>query len=267
MLRRADVAARLASIAHDNGLVAANRARAALSASFSWAIGEGLTDVNPVIGTNKACDEISRDRVLSDEELRLIWRHVGEGEYGAIVRLLMLTGQRREEVGGMRWSELSLAKGVWAIDASRTKNQRPHVVHLSTPAVEILQAQGQRGGRGLVFGAGAGPFQGWANAKKALDTRMQKALGETCGKRLMQPWRLHDLRRTAATRMADLGVQPHLIEATLNHISGHKSGVAGIYNRASYEPEKRAALDLWANCVISLVEDRPSNVALLHRAG
>ena len=96
---------------------------------------------------------------------------------------------------------------------------------------------------------------------------MQKALGETCGKRLMQPWRLHDLRRTAATRMADLGVQPHLIEATLNHISGHKSGVAGIYNRASYEPEKRAALDLWANCVISLVEDRPSNVALLHRAG
>ena len=119
---RADVAARLRSIARDNGPFAANRARAALSALFSWAIGEGLADANPVIGTNKATDEISRDRVLSDEELSLIWRHAGNGAYGAIVRLLILTGQRREEVGGMLWRELRLAHGVWSIDANRTKN-------------------------------------------------------------------------------------------------------------------------------------------------
>ena len=119
---RADVAARLRSIAHDNGPFAANRARAALSALYSWAIGEGLADANPVIGTNKATDEISRDRVLSDEELGLIWRHAGDGAYGAIVRLLILTGQRREEVGGMLWRELRLAHGVWSIDANRTKN-------------------------------------------------------------------------------------------------------------------------------------------------
>ena len=250
---RADVAARLRSIARDNGPFAANRARAALSALFSWAIGEGLADANPVIGTNKATDEISRDRVLSDEELRLIWRHAGNGAYGAIVRLLILTGQRREEVGGMLWRELQLAHGVWSIDASRTKNGLAHDVPLSPPAIGILHEQERRDGRELVFGEGVGPFQGWSNAKTALDARVQKVLGKVHGDGFtFKAWRLHDIRRTVATRMGDLGVQPHVVEAILNHVSGHKAGVAGVYNRASYAAEKSAALALWANHVDSL---------------
>ena len=168
---RSDVAAQLGRIAKDNGPFASNRARAALSAFFSWAIGEGLVDATPVLGTNKATEEISRDRVLSGEELAAIWNEAGGGDYGAIVRLLILTGQRREEVGGMLWSEIDLDKRVWRIDAERTKNGQAHDVPLSSPAVEILRAR-ERSGRALVFGSREGPFQGWSNAKSALDKRV-----------------------------------------------------------------------------------------------
>jgi integrase len=254
-IERANVAARLAEIAADSGDFAANRARSTLNALFAWAIGEGLTDSNPVVGTNKPAEEIARDRVLNDEELTAIWREAGEGEYGEIVRLLILTGQRREEVGGMLWSEIDLDKRLWSIGGSRTKNGRPHDVPLSSPAIEILQTVESRDGRSLLFGAGKGAFGGWSRAKAALDTRMTAP-----------PWRLHDVRRTVATRMADLGVQPHVVEAVLNHVSGHKAGVAGIYNRAAYAAEKRQALDLWGAHVVALVEGRASNVVALASA-
>jgi integrase len=246
-LERRHVAAQLGRIAASSGPYGANRSRAALSALFAWAIGEGLTDTNPVVGTNKATDEIARDRVLSGNEAGLIWRHAGTGQYGAIVRLLLLTGQRREEMAAMQWPELDLDKAVWSLPACRTKNGRPHDVPLSQPAIEILRNQVRKLGRDLVFGEGPGPFQGWSNAKSALNKRLQAA-GMTA------PWRLHDLRRTVATGMADLGVQPHVVEAVLNHASGHKAGVAGVYNRSSYTAEKGEALTLWANHVATLVE-------------
>jgi integrase len=241
---RSSVAAQLGRIAGDSGPFASNRARAALSAFFSWAIGEGLADANPVIGTNKATEEVSRDRVLTDEELSLAWRLAGDGDYGAILRLLVLTGQRREEVGGMLWSEIDLKDAMWRIGAERTKNGLPHEVPLSAPAVTILSALNRREGRDRVFGARDGAFQGWSNAKTALDARMSATLGHP-----PEAWRLHDIRRTVATRLADLGVLPHVVEAVLNHISGHKAGVAGIYNRASYATEKDAALTLWGDHV------------------
>jgi integrase len=253
-LERRHVAAELGRIAKTSGPYGANRSRAALSALFTWAIGEGLSDGNPVVGTNKATDEIARDRVLSDEELSLIWRHAGDGAYGAIVRLLFLTGQRREEVGGILWSEIDLKAAMWRIGAERTKNGLAHDVPLSAPAVAILRAVNRREGRDLVFGAGDGAFQGWSNAKSALDKRILSKLRERDAKVELKPWRLHDIRRTVATRMADLGVLPHVIEAILNHISGHKAGVAGIYNRASYAAEKHTALDLWASHVMTLVD-------------
>jgi integrase len=243
---RADVAAQLGKIAKERGPIAANRSRSYLSTLYAWAIAEGLADANPVVGTNKA-EEISRDRVLSDEELRLIWPYAGEGDYGAIIRLLILTGQRREEVGAMRWSELDLDKNLWRIGPERTKNGLPHEVPLSDAALKLLAAHGRREGRDLVFGSQEGAFQGWSGAKAALDGRIRAKLG-------LRPWRLHDLRRTAATRMNDLGVLPHVVEAVLNHISGHKAGVAGVYNRASYAVEKRQALDLWAAHVIAITE-------------
>ena len=256
-LERRHVAAELGRIATGSGLYGANRSRAALSALFAWAIGEGLTDTNPVVGTNKATEEVSRDRVLTSDELSLIWRHAGEGDYGAIVRLLILTGQRREEVGGILWSEIDLKSALWRIASDRTKNARPHEVPLSQPALDILGARARVDGRALVFGL-RGPFSGWSKAKEALDRRMASELGHA-----PSAWRLHDIRRTFATRLADLGVQPHVIEAVLNHVSGHKAGIAGVYNRASYANEKRVALDLWAEYVIALTEGQRSKVVHL----
>ena len=164
----------LGRIARKAGPYAANRARAALTPLFAWAIGEGLTDANPVVGTNKATEEVARDRVLTDAELAAIWRHAGEGDYGAIVRLLILTGQRREEVGGMLWSEIDTAGAVWRIGAERTKNGRAHDVPLSAPALAVLRAieAAGRATRDLVFGSRDGPFSGWSKAKSALDTRV-----------------------------------------------------------------------------------------------
>ena len=260
-LERRHVAAELGRIATTSGLYGANRSRAALSALFAWAVGEGLTDSNPVVGTNKATEEVSRDRVLTTDELSLIWRHAGEGDYGAIVRLLILTGQRREEVGGILWSEIDPKAAMWRIASERTKNARPHEVPLSQPALDILGARARVDGRALVFGL-RGPFSGWSKAKASLDARVSATLGQSPA----TPWRLHDIRRTVATRMADLGVQPHVIEAVLNHISGHKAGVAGVYNRASYAGEKRRALDLWAEHVGDLAEGRESNIVPLRAA-
>ncbi len=249
-ISRATVAARLGKIADEHGPVSADRARAALSSFFTWVIGEGLCDMNPVIGTNKHFDGAkSRERVLADRELALIWRTLPDSDYGEIVRLLMLTGQRREEIGALRWSEVDLEERIIKLPPARTKNSRPHEVPLSKPAFAILKSRPARAGRDSIFGNGPrtgsdrqSGFQGWSKSKAALDK--QAAIGS---------WRLHDVRRSVATRMAELGVQPHVIEAVLNHISGHKAGVAGVYNRSSYAAEKRAALDLWGKHVQLLI--------------
>jgi len=248
-ISRANVAARLARIADESGSYAANRARAALSALYAWAIAEGLTDANPVVGTRKAVDEIARDRVLTDAELAAVWRNAGDADFGAIVRLLILTGQRREEVAAMTWDEVDLASATWRIGRDRTKNARTHDVPLAPQAVGLLRTVERRDGRALVFGSRNGPFSGWSKAKASLDARTSAALGHA-----LPPWRLHDVRRTVATRLADLGALPHVIEAVLNHVSGHKAGVAGVYNRSVYATEKRAALELWARQVTALVE-------------
>lgn len=245
-LTRAAVASRLAEIAYESGPFAGNRARAYLSAMFNWAIEQGLVDENPVLGTGKTAKETSRDRVLSTGELVEVWNSLGFGDYAWAVKLLILTGQRREEIAGMRWSELDLKNCNWSIRPERTKNGRPHDVPLSDQAVAILRGIKKREGRDFVFGEGNGSFSGWSKAKVALDKRVLTARRVVDPKaKPMPPWRIHDLRRTAATQMAELGVQPHVVEAILNHISGHKASVAGVYNRAIYAEEKRAALKLW----------------------
>jgi integrase len=251
-ITRATVAARLGKIAEMKGPVSADRARGALSAFFTWAIGEGLCDVNPVVGTNKHFDgEKSRDRVLSDRELAAIWCALPPSDYGAIVRLLILTGQRREEIGGLLWSEVDFERHMISLPSERTKNRRPHDVPLSKLAFAILKSHPARAGRDPLFGDGPRSdnlcdrhvgFQGWSKAKAALD--------EASG---IGAWRLHDIRRTVATSMAELGVLPHVIEAVLNHVSGHRAGVAGVYNRSSYGTEKADALDLWAKHIQGLI--------------
>lgn len=256
-ISRATVATQLRTIAKDRGDVAADRARSTLSATFAWAIGEGLCESNPVVGTNKASEGKSRERVLSDGELVAIWKAAPANDYGRIVRLLMLTAQRRDEIGGAASSELKL-KGtapLLALPATRTKNSRPHDVPLSDSAVAVFEEQPRRAGRDLIFGEGEGGYSGWSRSKTALDVACK-----------VKGWTLHDLRRTAATRMGDLGVQPHIIEAVLNHVSGHKGGVAGIYNRSAYTAEKRAALDLWAGHLLLIVaQSEGANVVKIKR--
>jgi len=166
----------------------------------------------------------------------------------------MLTAQRRDEIGSLRWSEINKVGKLVSLPPERTKNSRPHDVPLSDAALEIIEGQPQRKGRDLVFGEGEGGYSGWSRAKAAVDKTAK----------LSTPWTLHDLRRTAATRMADQGVQPHVIEAILNHVSGHKAGVAGIYNRSTYAVEKRAALDLWASHLrLILAQSEGANVVKL----
>lgn len=253
---RATVAARLRTIIKDNGPVAANRARSTLSAMYAWGIGEGLAETNPVIGTNSAEENGSRERVLSEAELATIWNAADPAtDYGRIVRLLMLTGQRRVEIGNLEWCELVTDgnRHLIAMPASKTKNGRAHDVPLSAPALAVMDGHMRVDGRAFVFGRGAGGFSGWSHSKIALDA--------ACG---VTDWTLHDLRRTAATGMADLGVAPHVIEAVLNHVSGHKAGVAGIYNRSTYANEKRAALDSWAtHLAMILAKSEGANVVPL----
>jgi integrase len=229
---RRKVAAVLGEIETSSGPVSRNRARGALSAFFSWCIAEGLLELNPVTGTAKADEGGSRERVLTQEELRKLWHNLGDGRFDDIVRLLLLTGQRRNEIGKLQWAEVDLARKMIVFAPERTKNGRSHELPLSTQSLVILARQPQR--TEFVFSRRG--FMNWAEAKAALDQRVGIA-----------PWRLHDLRRSAATYMAELGVQPHHIEAVLNHLSGHKASVAGIYNRAKYEPEMRAALQRWAD--------------------
>ncbi|KNY23803.1 site-specific integrase [Methylobacterium sp. ARG-1] len=235
---RANVADRLAVITEESGPYAANRARATLSAFYAWLIGTGAADTNPVVGTLKTAQEEKRRRVLKPDEIAAVLKACRDDDFGRIVRLLLLTGQRREEVAGLRWGELDLASGVWHLPGARTKNSLPHDVPLSRPALEVLARIQPISGRSYLFGDGAGAFSGFSKAKAALDKRS----GVT-------DWRLHDLRRTVSTGMNDRGVLPHVVEAVLNHVSGFRAGVAGVYNHALYNPEKREALDLWASAL------------------
>ena len=244
-ITRRDVAFRLTKITAENGSITAGRARATLSALFAWALGHGLAEINPVVGTLKPQDAVPRSRVLSDPELTSIWHACGDDDLGRVVKLLICTGARRSEVGGMGWSELELERGTWTIPAARAKNHRSLTLPLPQIALDIVARVPRMVGRDQLFGMRASRgFTGWAaKAERALRAASQ-----------VTDWTLHDLRRTVATRMADLGVQPHIIEAVLNHVSGHKGGVARIYNRSSYEREVRAALALWADHVRALVE-------------
>lgn len=238
---RALVADRLGEISKASGLYAANRARTTLSAFYTWLIEEGRAEANPVVGTRKPVKDERRQRVLKPAEIQAVLRALPNSDFGRVVRLLLLTGQRRDEVADMAWEEVDFAAGLWSLPGERTKNGIPHDVPLSLPALSILAEAPRIEGRELVFGTGTGGFQGFTRAKGALD----RASGVT-------KWRLHDLRRTVATGMGDLGVLPHVVEAVLNHVSGTKAGVAGVYNYALYNPEKRAALDLWARHLAAL---------------
>ena len=258
---RRTIAIRLAEIAEQNGPAAANRTRASLSGYFAWLLREGILEANPVLNTNRAPETGARERVLSDEELTAIWRALGDDQYSAIVKLLVLTGARRDEIAGLHWSEIDFDHALITLPPERTKNWREHQIPLAPAALAILQAQSRRlnsddSPRDLVFGHGARGWQDWSGSKANLDARI------AAQSKPIADWRLHDFRRSMSTTMHErLGVMPHVVEAALGHVDGHRAGVAGIYNRAGYADLKRIALEKWADHVTSLVTGkRPTAV-------
>ena len=245
---RRTIAALVSTIASKNGPTAANCMLGSLSGYFGWLIREGLiSDVNPASYVNKAAAKKSRERVLTAEEFRAIWNALGDSDYADIFRLLALTGARKSEIGSLRWDEIDFDNAEINLSAARTKNNRPHTIPLTPPALAILEARSQNG-REFVFGYGRG-FTGWHWAKAALDKRIAASI-----KAPMSPWVLHDLRRFFSTIAHDkLGVPPHVAEAALGHIAAFKSGVAGVYNKADYLDERRRALEKWADHVEGIV--------------
>jgi integrase len=246
-ITRRELAARLEQIRVEHGAGAAEKARVYLGMSYSWAMRAGLVEQNRTIGLESA-PAARRERVLTPAELRIVWSAC-DGDFGELVKLLILTGQRRTEVAGLHETELDRERGVWRIPAARAKNAREHEVPLSSQAMKLIAG---RPGPYLFGRGGRTPYSGFSRAKARLDQGAGIA-----------PWTLHDLRRTAVTQMAEVGVEPHVIEAVVNHVSGHKGGIAGHYNFARYREQKRAALQRWADWLEAVVEGRQTGAKVI----
>jgi integrase len=248
---------------------------ATLSKMFAWLVQRRRVKQNPVMGVHRPATHEARDRVLLNSEIVLFWSAVEKErkEFSALFKTLLLTGQRLNEVAGMRRTELSDDGVTWTIPGARTKNRRVHVVPLPLLAQKLIKSTGPRGD--IIFTTnGRSPISGWSKLKRRIDKAMVAAAEAEAGKKEkraikveLSHWRLHDLRRTCATGMAEIGVAPHVIEAVLNHVSGHKAGVAGIYNRAAYAVEKKAALERWATHVEALISGAKSTVVPFARGG
>jgi len=244
-ISKRDVVGVVSAIEQRGAPVAANKTLKSIKTFLRWCVGRAVLDQSPAEGVPLPSKEVARDRVLDDEELArviLAARQIG-GPYGGVVEFLALTGQRREEVAGLQWEELDLARRIWTIPKSRTKNAKGHIVHLSDQSVAVLKWANQRGP--LVFSLlGAKPFQEFSRAKRRLDH-----LSGVTG------WRLHDLRRTCVSGMARLGIAPHVADKILNHQSGTISGVAAVYQRHDFLAERQEALERWGTHVASIVSD------------
>ncbi len=260
---------------------------AVLRMLFKWAIGRGDIDANPLEGIPSPQAATSRDRVLSDEELALALRAAAEIEapFGPFYQMLFATGQRREEVAGLDWSEIDGPGQLWTLPAERAKNGEASLIPLNRPALAVLIGLAPKNDkgetkwpkRGLVFTTtGETPISGYSRAKARLDAKMlelarldAEEAGEDPEEVELAPWRLHDARRTVATALQRLGVRFEVTEAILNHTAGaSRSGVAAVYQRHGWGPEKRAALDAWAaHCdgILSPPADQ-SNVVPMHGA-
>ena len=257
-VKRGMIAAHLRDFESEHGRMAAGAARKNLSALYSWGMREGLVEGgNPVLGSsNPGAGSRPRDRVLDDHELRIIWKVATEvdDDFGKVVRLCLWTLCRREEIGALRWDEVNLETGRLVLPASRTKNRRAHELDLPEPALEILRSQPRITGRPWVFGRHGAGMSGWSYHKVRFDKFVAEA-----AERAPAPWTVHDLRRTAATRVAGL-TAPHVVEALLNHA---KPTLVGTYNLATYKMEKAQALARWAELLAAIVEGRDSNVVTL----
>jgi integrase len=234
--------------------IAANRLHAVLSSLFTWAKGKRLVTSNPCADLDRPSEERSRDRVLDDKELRKVWLAASElgHPHAGIVKLLILTGQRRNEIADLRWSEVDLEERALHLPAARTKNGRAHDVPLSASALAVVAGLSRLIDAEHVFTIKRKPIVNFSHMKERLD----KASG-------VADWTLHDLRRTVASGLQRLGVRLEVTEAVLNHRSGSMAGIVGVYQRHDYADEKRDALARWADHVDAVVSGRKANVVAL----
>jgi integrase len=238
-----DIVELASEIAQRGTPMAANTLLKVIKTFLNWCVGRAVIDASPAEGVPLPGKEVARDRVLTNNELASVIRAARQigGAYGGIVEMLALTGQRREEVAQMVGDEIDFNSRTWTLPGSRTKNGKPHIVHLSEACIKLIKRASRLGS--YVFSiSGVKPFQNFTNAKRALD--------ELSG---VTGWRLHDLRRTCVSGMARLGVPPHVADKILNHQSGTISGVAAVYQRHHFLAERKLALERWGQYIETLV--------------
>lgn len=266
-VRKGDINDILDGIVDRGSPITANRTLAVLRKFFNWVRDDrGLITVSPCQGVTAPAEETSRDRVLSDYEIGAAWRAFERAgwPFGPIAQLLLLTGSRRGEIASARWSEIDLGRKTWTIARERSKNGVAHEIPLSDAAVRVIEGLPRIGDRkdALVFSTtGRTAVSGFSRAQDGFDRAMLDELRKAAIERGEDPdgvvapprWTPHDLRRTAASGMAGLGIAPHVVEAVLNHRNGVIRGVAAVYNRYSYATEKRTALDAWARRLDAIV--------------
>jgi integrase len=271
-LTRHDVTALLDGIADRGSPVQANRTLGRLKTLFKWALDEEVITIDPTARVRKVVKEISRDRTLNDRELRLFW--VGCDRlgwpFGQMFKLLLLTAQRRDEVGGMEWREVDLSRRMWTIPREKAKNARAHEVHLSQLALDVLESIPRLSSSLVLTTTGERSVSGFSKSKARLDRFMIEQLRAESTEHggaayHLDGWILHDLRRTAATGMARLHIPPHVVDRILNHTSGTIRGVSAVYNRHAYTEERNAALEAWGRYVENLIRSTSSNVIDLPR--
>ena len=243
---------------HDRPAIA-RLTHATLRKLFRWAVSRGDIDRSPLEGVEPPPPVAARERVLTDSEIAEVWHgSAGLGfPFGPLFKLLLLTGQRREEVASIDWKELDREQCLWVIPSVRSKNKKPHLVPLSAPAIEVLDdIAGDKDWprSGLVLSTtGKTSPSGFSKAKRRLE---EWAIANGNDQLADNPWRIHDLRRTVATGLQKLGVRFEVTEAVLNHVSGSRGGIAGVYQRHDWKEEKAAALDAWGHRVLQLAEDQ-----------
>ena len=242
-ITRADITGRLDEITEEKGAITSDRARTALSGLFAWKMEEDHTLSNPVMGSRRHGDNAPRERTLTDAELSTVWKACGGDDYSKIIKLLILTICRRDEIARLRWSEVSLSETIgesWIhLPATRTKNSVAHSVPLPEAAVAVLRGCPRVVGSPFVFARGAGGFSNFSKSKVEFDKKLEG----------VEPWTLHDLRRTGRTGLGRMGVPPHVAEACLNHLPAK---LIRTYDRNPYASERREALGGWADHVTAI---------------
>jgi integrase len=253
-----EVKAQLRHIIDKHGKTAAIRAKSNLSAFYVWALKEGIAKVNPTLSTHDISENPPRDRVLRDDEVRAIWTASLDNDFGRIVKLLLFTACRRDEIGGLHRSEFNPDSGILTIPGARTKNGHPLILPLPPIAADLLRSAPRRAEREYFFGSAGGSFSRWSYEKKSLDLRLAQ------GGHVLDRWTLHDLRRTVRTGMGKVGIRPHIAELVLNHV-GHKAGVAGTYDTHDYVSEIGEALRIWSEHLM-LIAEPATNVTAMRRS-